>query len=297
MPKKGKKEINADRFDFKSFLVPVEKGDLDDGDWYAELCRKFYVPIDPSVVIALKTKWHILRPTKQFGEGHLLPLAPILAYNKYVKSLILKDTSMVQNPNAGNGNSNMRILGYILRNNDTIEHLDISNIGLDADGIIELCTALRHNHSLKSLNISRNYFGAEGSKLLEDILHEKGNLEKIDISGNALAFKYVKGIEKALNKAIGNNSNIVLNVEGNYVFEEILNSLSHAIGFILSMIGTGMLMKATYNHESHRHFWACLIFGISWMFLYIVSTLFHSFFMLPNVKGVLNEWIMPRCTC
>lgn len=43
------------------------------------------VPIDPSVVISLKTRWEVMQPTRAFTEGCMLPLAGVLDTNKHVK--------------------------------------------------------------------------------------------------------------------------------------------------------------------------------------------------------------------
>lgn len=43
------------------------------------------VPVDPSVVISLKTRWEVLQPTRAFTEGCMLPLAGVLDTNKHVK--------------------------------------------------------------------------------------------------------------------------------------------------------------------------------------------------------------------
>lgn len=43
------------------------------------------VPVDPSVVISLKTEWDVLQPTRGFGAGSMLPLAGVLDNNKHVK--------------------------------------------------------------------------------------------------------------------------------------------------------------------------------------------------------------------
>lgn len=43
------------------------------------------VPVDPSVVISLKTQWEVLQPTQAFSEGSMLPLAGVLDGNKHVK--------------------------------------------------------------------------------------------------------------------------------------------------------------------------------------------------------------------
>ena len=43
------------------------------------------MPVDPSVVITLKTGWHVMQPTKSFCEGSMLPLAGILDKNEHIK--------------------------------------------------------------------------------------------------------------------------------------------------------------------------------------------------------------------
>lgn len=63
---------------------------------------------------------------------------------------------------------------------------------------------------------------------------------------------------------------------GNYVFEEIMNSLTHGIGFIASVVGTILLMtKASIPEASPYHFWSCTIFCCCLMLLYLSSTLYH----------------------
>jgi hypothetical protein len=43
------------------------------------------MPVDPSVVISLQTRWHVMQPTKSFCEGAMLPLAGILDTNEHIK--------------------------------------------------------------------------------------------------------------------------------------------------------------------------------------------------------------------
>lgn len=63
---------------------------------------------------------------------------------------------------------------------------------------------------------------------------------------------------------------------GNYVFEEIMNSLTHGLGFIASVVGTILLMSAAAAPgTSPYHFWSCMIFSLSLMVLYLSSTLYH----------------------
>ncbi len=72
------------------------------------------------------------------------------------------------------------------------------------------------------------------------------------------------------------------------MFEEILNSLTHGLGFIASVVGTILLMSAaSAQGTTPYHFWSCMIFSLSLMVLYLSSSLYHSFFMLPPAKDIL----------
>jgi hypothetical protein len=64
---------------------------------YVSNCKKFEVTVDPSVVIALRTGWNILKPSKAHGEGTLLPLMGILEESKHITKVNLEDVSMQDN--------------------------------------------------------------------------------------------------------------------------------------------------------------------------------------------------------
>lgn len=61
---------------------------------YVENCKRFEVTVDPSVVIALRTGWNILRPSNVYGEGSMLPLMGVLEENKHITKINLQDVSM-----------------------------------------------------------------------------------------------------------------------------------------------------------------------------------------------------------
>lgn len=256
---------------------------------YIKNCRAYHLPVDPSVVISLKTQWEVMQPTKSFCEGSMLPLAGILETNKHVKKLRLRGTGMKNRRAAnGNGNSNARILRSILSKNDTVETLDLSNTGLDADGMRELCAALRENSSLTDLNLSRNRFGEDGAALLEGALDGAPALQMLDVRSNALGFKSIAKIQRRCCCRPSGCRDLSVEVDGNFVFEEVLNAGTHGLGFIMSILGSILLMtEASREGKSAEHFYACAVFSFSLMFLYLASTLFHSFFMLPYVSSIL----------
>lgn len=57
----------------------------DDSELYIRNCERYGMKVDPSVVIALRTRWHVLQPTRNFCEGYLLPLAGILDRNPHIR--------------------------------------------------------------------------------------------------------------------------------------------------------------------------------------------------------------------
>lgn len=92
-----------------------------------------------------------------------------------------------------------------------------------------------------------------------------------------------------LPQCCGHAHRVEMRVDGNYVFEEILNSLTHGLGFIASIVGMILLMSAAAEPgTTPYHFWSCLLFSLCLTILYLSSTLYHSFFMLPYAKDILQ---------
>lgn len=164
---------------------------------YIENCKMYDIKIDPGVVIALKTKWHILQPTTEFSEGSMLPLMGVLDHNKHIKHLKLASAAMIINRSAGNGNSNARCLSSILSANDSVEELDVSDTGIDDDGIMEICTVIKESKTITKLNLSSNHFTEKGVDALSKVLHNNQYITHIDLSRNALGFQAINTIECA----------------------------------------------------------------------------------------------------
>ena len=73
---------------------------------------------------------------------------------------------------------------------------------------------------------------------------------------------------------------------GNFVFEEIMNSVSHGVAFLGSVVGANLLIsEAMDQYRTDYHFWACVLYSFSLMFLFLSSCLYHSFFMMPTSKN------------
>lgn len=68
---------------------------------------------------------------------------------------------------------------------------------------------------------------------------------------------------------------------------ELANSITHGVGFALSIVGLVVLVAFAALHGSARHVVACSIYGSTLVILYLASTLYHSIYA-PNVKYVFK---------
>jgi hypothetical protein len=167
-----------------------------------------------------------------------------------------------------------------LQRNQWIEELDLSNTGLDDVGMKEICEGIKENKTVKRIDLSSNHFGVEGANYLSSALEMNNTLQNLDLSRNALGFSSINSL-----LCICGPKKISVETQGNYVFEEILNSVSHGIAFLGSVIGAIMLISAASDtYHTDYHFWSCVLYSCALMFLFLSSCLFHSFFMIPSSK-------------
>lgn len=182
---------------------------------YIENCKRFDIIVDPSVVIALKTGWSLLQPSRRFTEGSMLPLLGILDNCDTITKLKLTNITMQDSRFrlAGNGNSNARVLRYILGRNVWVEELDLSNTGLDDDGVREICEGIKENQSLKKLNLASNHFGEAGTKYLSEAMIINRSIRDLDMSRNALGFQSINQL-----LCVCRPREVNVHTFGNYVF-------------------------------------------------------------------------------
>lgn len=86
-------------------------------------------------------------------------------------------------------------------------------------------------------------------------------------------------------------ASLVVDVEGNLVLSEVLNSVTHGIGIVLALWGTYVLMGEA-QVKSSTHTLACGLYCLSLVVLYTSSTLYHSFFAMKRVKAVMKVYFL-----
>ncbi len=58
--------------------------------------------------------------------------------------------------------------------------------------------------------------------------------------------------------------------------EEIFNAVSHGAGALAGIAGLIILMIHVHNHWQTGRFWGLLVFGVTLILMYLMSTLYHS---------------------
>ena len=118
---------------------------------YLNSCRAYSVTPDPATSTTLATGWWLLAPSIGFGRGGLLPLIDVLSTSKSITELRLRaDGERGASPAA-----DARALAEILKRNQSLETLDLSQCGLDDVSIEELAQGLRES-SLRTLILTEN---------------------------------------------------------------------------------------------------------------------------------------------
>lgn len=62
-----------------------------------------------------------------------------------------------------------------------------------------------------------------------------------------------------------------------YITNEVLNSVTHGIGFVLSIVATVFLILKGVENQNSLETFSYVMYGISMCALYLASTLYHSF--------------------
>lgn len=76
--------------------------------------------------------------------------------------------------------------------------------------------------------------------------------------------------------------------EAHYEFgEEVANSITHGIGILLAIAGLVTMLYSAVTYGDNWHLVSCSVFGITLIFAYTTSTLYHSIPM-PGPKKVLR---------
>ena len=242
---------------------------------YLDLCKEYEVKPYSAAQIVFDNSHLVdrIHLGKDFNKAGLLPLVEVLKENKTIKSLDFRGAKI--------GSTGCIALRDLLKYNKTITKIDLTENRIDHFGIESISHLLKENNTLTSLILRGNLISKKGAHLLSKGLKSNTSLKHLDISNCFLGFNGTSKIQKSVEHL----KNLYLDVHGNYVREEALNSFTHIIGILFSIIGGYFLIQ-----EARKHTWpyliGCCLFIFSLGMMYISSVLAHSFYFLKKTGSI-----------
>lgn len=166
--------------------------------------------------------------------------------------------------------------------NKTLTHLDLHGNRILHKGAVALAKSLRQaKHNLNFLDVSNNHIGFQG------VLRLQFAASKVN-SSRSTSKLVIKDLSESKTQTHVPPPKFTLNVVSNFVIEETWNSISHGVGFILSLIATIMTVYSA-KEMGWEKLLGCTVYCASLLFLYFCSSLYHSFFKLGTTKAVFQR--------
>jgi len=267
---------------------------------YIAAC-KFYGTgdrINSGILTALRFSLPSLRVGGSFHDADMLALAEILFRYangplRYIKRL---DFSLGSKEGKLHGRAGFQshgalTLSKVLQMSEHIEEVYLQRNRIGPYGASALFIACSNNPTVKKLLLRGCRVGERGALAFAELIatSSETGLEEIDLSANNIGFPGCIAIERALadRAAKSDLGALTVDLDGNLVFQEIMNGVTHGLGILLAAIGTFLLSRRARNF-SHRHVLSCAVYSTSLIALYTSSTLFHSFFSLQSTKYVFE---------
>jgi len=116
-------------------------------------------------------------------------------------------------------------------------------------------------------------------------------LTQVDLSVNRIGFGGCIAIEEALDN-LGGKKKMEVDMGGNLVFQEIMNTVTHGLGVILSIIGSSLLHRRVHD-KPINYVISCGVYSASLLILYLSSTLYHSFFAMRVTQTIFS--VLDHC--
>jgi hypothetical protein len=271
---------------------------------YTDLCRSYGVDTDAGVLVALRFGRKKLRASPLFGDKGMLPLADVLLKvsksDQEPSALTVLDFSQATITSHG-----AIALSKILESNIGLKEIRLQHNKIGTHGAKAIADSLAGHPSIKIVNLRGCAVGERGAYMLcSRLLNKATAVEFLDLSLNVMGMGGMGAINDALLKRQTLKlPPIEVDLQGNAVTEEVMNAVTHGLGFVLCIVGTVFMgMKTAERGMTEpdglvpaKHKWCISIYCISLCVLYISSTLYHSFFALTNTRKIFAIFDQVQC--
>lgn len=255
--------------------------------------------INAGVLTTLRFSLPALRTSASFHDADMLALCEVLLEHGNGAAAFVRrlDFSISSREGKLHGKRGFRshgayALGRVLSSNRHIEEVFLQRNRVGPYGSSAIFLAAADNPVLRTLVMRRCRVGERGALAFAEHLGKGGcGLKEVDVSVNQIGFRGCLEVEEALVRARRKGKRIEVDLEGNLVLQEVMNSITHGLGIFLCIIGTFLLLNRVKDKPS-RYVASCSVYSTSLLVLYTSSTLYHSFFALTMTRyifGVLDK--------
>jgi hemolysin III len=284
---------------------------------YRLICQFYHCEVDAAVLTTIRFSLPSLRTSLSaaFHDNDMLALCELLFryangplqhirrldFSRRTRVRSLPSMPLRNLAATGFGSHGALALAKLLQHTQYISELYLERNRIGPYGASALFIACSTNPTLQQLSVRRCRVGERGGLAFAAyaIPSPTCGLLLADLSANAIGYRGSLAIEYAMQTRVAQDASseeprphLVLDMEGNLVFQEIMNSVTHGLGILLALVGACM-MSAAVQDRSLRHRWSCGVYSTSLVVLYTSSTLYHSFFTLRHTKWVFE--VIDKC--
>lgn len=264
---------------------------------YYSACALYNCSPNAGVLAAIRFSLPSLRVSGSFHDADMLALSEIFISNTapllhHVKRLDFSRASQEGKLHGIKGfkSHGAFALSRILQRSQHIEEVFLPRHKIGPYGAAAIFAACQYNPTVKVLVLRRCLLGVRGAEAFAKavVSSKHCGLREVDLSNCRLGYHGTNAICNALLKREKCGlSPINVDLEGNLIFQEIMNSVTHGLGILFALMGTVALTERTKG-QPVRTVVACAIYSTSLLFLYTCSTLFHSFFALRTMHLIFG---------
>lgn len=271
---------------------------------YLAACNLYSCTPNSGVLTTIRFSLPTMRVGADFHDADMLALAELLIHHcnhalGHVKRLDFRFATKRGRLHGQLGfNSHGAFsLSKVLQISKYIEEVYLHRNRLGPYGSSTIFLAASQNSTLKVLGLRRCLVGERGAKAFAMYIatSDKCGLRTVDLSTNRIGFDGSKAIADALvQRKLEGRIDMQVNMDGNLVFQEVMNCVTHGLGIILCIIGTTLLNARVQNQPASMvKLVSCGVYSASLLTLYTSSVLFHSFFALQKTRRIFA--IIDKC--
>lgn len=271
---------------------------------YSTACNLYGCPMNAGVLTALRFSLPCLRATGEFHDVDMLALVEVLLQHgntilSYIRrldfSIASKEGRRRDQPKRGFRSHGALALAKVLQKSQYIQEVFLQRNPIGPFGASALFWAAAENKTLRRLHMRRCRLMEQGGLAFAEMIasNRECGLTDVDLSANYMGFRASVAIEQQLAKRDDTFEEVlVVDLEGNLVFQEIMNGVTHGLGVILAVVGA-ILMSNRVHGKPQKFVVSCAVYSTSVFVLYMSSTLYHSFFALQNTKYIFE--VLDKC--